>query len=63
MPFLIPLFIGAGATGVVWYNSTKEEEKEPTFSEDLFAHLMPFFLLLLILLFFYWLSRKGQIKS
>jgi ACR3 family arsenite efflux pump ArsB len=59
MPFFIPLIIGATGTGYLWYNSAKEEEKEPTFKEELLKILYPVLLLLIVLLFFRWLYQKG----
>jgi len=59
MPFLIPLVIGASTTGVLWYNSTKEQEQKPTFKEDFLQLLYPFLLILVLLLFFRWLYNKG----
>jgi len=60
MPFFIPLIIGATGTGYLWYNSSKEQEKEPTFKEELLNILYPVLLLLIVLLFFRWLYQKGS---
>jgi hypothetical protein len=54
----IPFLIGASTTGYFWYNS-KEEEKEPTFWEDVLKILAPILILILILLVFRWLYIQG----
>ncbi|WMX12395.1 MULTISPECIES: hypothetical protein [unclassified Aureispira] len=59
MPFFIPLIIGASTTGFLWYNSAKEDKKEPTFNEELLKLAYPVLLLLMVLLFFRWLYHKG----
>lgn len=62
MPFFIPLIIGASTTGFLWYNSTKEEQKEPTFKDEFLGVLYPVLLLLTVVLFFRWLYQKGSTK-
>lgn len=59
MPLFIPFLIGASTTGYFWYNS-KEEEKEPTFLEELIKILTPILLVILVLLIFRWLYKKGS---
>ena len=62
MPFFIPLIIGAGSTGYLWYNSDKKKE-EPTFKDEFLKLLYPVLLILVVLLFFRWLYLKGSIKN
>jgi hypothetical protein len=60
MPFLIPFIIGASGTGYLWYDSTKEEDKEPTFNDELLKVAVPVLSIIAILLFFRWLYLKGS---
>jgi len=61
MFLLIPFLAGAGATGYLWYNGSKEEE--PTLKEDVFSVLTPIFLIVLGLLFLRWLYAKGTVQK
>lgn len=63
MPFFIPLIIGATGTGYLWYNSVKEENKEPTFKDEVVKIAVPTLSIIAILLFFRWLYLKGSQTS
>jgi hypothetical protein len=61
MPLFIPVIAaaaGAGATGWLWWSSSKEEE--PTFSSELFDTLKPILIILLILFGLRWLYKQGN---
>lgn len=60
MPFFIPLILGASGTGYLWYNSTKEEEKEPTFTDELLKIAVPTLSIIAVVLFLRWLYLKGS---
>lgn len=60
MPFLIPFFIGASATGYFWYNSKKEQEQKPTFQQEVVKILMPIVAFILVLLILRWLYLQGS---
>lgn len=60
MPFFIPLILGASTTGYLWYNSAKEEEKEPTFKDEFLKIAIPALSIIAVLLFFRWLYLKGS---
>jgi hypothetical protein len=63
MPFFIPLILGASTTGYLWYNTAKEEEKEPSFKEELLNIAIPTLSIIAVLLFFRWLYNKGSIQN
>lgn len=60
MPFFIPLILGASTTGYLWYNSAKEEDKEPTFKDEVLKIAIPVLSIIAVLLFFRWLYLKGS---
>lgn len=62
MPFFIPLIIGAGTTGYLWYNSNQQKQ-EPTFKEEFLKLLYPALMILVVVLFFRWLYLKGAIQT
>lgn len=59
MFLLIPFLAGVGSTGYLWYNS-KEEEKKPTFQQEVIQVLAPILILILVLLIFRWLYLQGS---
>lgn len=63
MPFFIPLILGAGGTGYLWYRSSQEKESEPTFKEEFLKLAVPSLTIIAILLFFRWLYLKGSPKN
>lgn len=59
MPFLIPLVVGAGATGYWWWSSAQEKE-QPSFSTELFDTIKPLLLILALVFALRWLYQQGS---
>jgi len=55
MPFLIPLLIGAGGTGYLWYKSSQQQQEEPTFQSEVFQALKIIAFVIVGLLLLRWL--------